>query len=163
MQQHANALVLEDSPHMRVMLTQLLHSLDVEHVDAAPCIADAKTWLDLIAYDLALIDVGLDDENGLDLVREIRLNPSHPLRRMPMIVVSGQNQWSVIAKARDAGADSFLTKPVSLGALEARVTQVLERPHPYVECDTFFGPDRRRGPSRAYAGPERRLGELWLA
>jgi CheY-like chemotaxis protein len=162
MRPHANALIVEDNRHMRVMLTHLLQTLRVEFVDAVSTIADARARLDLLAYDFALVDVGLEnEENGLELIRQVRLDPNHPSRRMPMIVVSGQNQRNVITAARDAGADHFLMKPVSTAALRTRVMQVLEHPPPYIESATYFGPDRRQSSSRHYDGPERRRSE-WL-
>ncbi len=81
MRAQASALVLEDNRHMQVMLTQLLHTLHVEQVDAVATLTHARDHLALLAYDLALIDVGLDHENGLDLIRGIRLDPAHPARR----------------------------------------------------------------------------------
>jgi CheY-like chemotaxis protein len=153
---HGSALVVEDNLHMQVLLTEVLRELDLEHVDAVASLAEARACLDFMAYDLALIDVGLGEENGLDLIREIRCDPNHPQRRVPMIVVTGQNLSHVIRSARDAGADSFLTKPVTPSALQSRITQVLRERRKLVESDSYFGPDRRRGAKQDYDGPERR-------
>lgn len=156
MRPHATALVLEDNEHMRFLLSELLYGLDVEQVDAVASIEEAKSHLGYLTYDFALVDVGLRGENGLDFVRALRLSPDHPARRMPVIVVSGQNQVGVITSARDAGADAFLAKPISQGALESRVKQVLDIPRSYIECAGYYGPDRRRGGGALYTGPERR-------
>lgn len=156
MRAHASALVLEDNEHMRFLLSQLLHELDIEQVDAVASIEEAQARVEFLTYDFALVDVGLRGESGLDFVRGLRLNAQHPSRRMPMIVVSGQNQAGIIGSARDAGADGFLTKPISQGALASRVKRVLDLPRRYVECADYYGPDRRRGPNPAYRGPERR-------
>lgn len=156
MRSHSTALVLEDNPHMRYTLSQLLQALKIEQVDAVATITDATEHLSFLHYDFALIDVGLDGENGLDLIRAVRRDPAHPARRTPIIVVSGQSQLNVVSQARDAGADAFLAKPISQASLTERVKQILERPRPYVESEAYFGPDRRRRQDPAYCGPERR-------
>jgi|CXWL01.1.fsa_nt_gi CheY-like chemotaxis protein len=161
MKPHSTALVLEDNKHMQTMLKEMLRAMAVESVDAVPTVAQARAHLDLLQYDIAIVDVALEDDNGLDFVASIRADPNHPARRMPMIVVSGQNQMSAIARARDAGADAFLAKPVSPALLGLRVQQVLTSPRTYVEAPYYFGPDRRRDISRLYSGPERRRTE-WL-
>jgi CheY-like chemotaxis protein len=158
MRSHASALVLEDNEHMRFLLSELLYGLSVEQVDAVASIGEAKSHISYLSYDFALVDIGLGAENGLDFVRSIRLTPDHPARRMPVIVVSGQNQVGTITSARDAGADAFLAKPISETALAARVKQVLDTPRNYVEAPAYFGPDRRRGAQPGYRGPERRRG-----
>lgn len=156
MRRQSSALILEDSVHMRVMLRELLKLTDVDDVDAVASISEAKAHLDYMTYDVALIDVGLDGEDGLDLIRSIRMDKSHPARRMPFIVVSGQNRRDVVTLARDAGANAFLAKPVSAGALSTRVRAIVAAPQPFVESATYFGPDRRRRADPDYCGPERR-------
>jgi CheY-like chemotaxis protein len=141
---------------MQVLLSEVLRELDWEHVDAVASLSEARACMDFMAYDMALIDVGLGEENGLDLIREIRCDPNHPQRRVPMIVVTGQNLSHVIRSARDAGADSILTKPVTPSALQSKVTQVLRERRKLVESESYFGPDRRGGAKQDYGGPERR-------
>lgn len=161
MQSHASALVLEDNKHMRFLLTQLLQNLEVARIDAVGSTSDARAHLECLSYDFALVDVGLSGESGLDFLRALRLTPDHPARRMPVIIVSGQNQMGVIKSARDAGADAFLTKPISESMLARGVRQVLETPRRYIETDTYFGPDRRRRDDPGYDGPERRKSDDW--
>ncbi|MBL8551023.1 MAG: response regulator [Hyphomonadaceae bacterium] len=158
MRSHGSALVLEDSAPMRTMLCELLRTLKIEDVEAVASLGEAKAHLDYLTYDVALIDVGLGEENGLDLVRSIRRDRTHPARSMPFIVVSGQNLRGIVAAARDAGANAFVAKPVSAGALCQRVRAALEAQPQFVESETYFGPDRRRRIDPTYRGPERRQG-----
>lgn len=156
MRSHGSALVLEDSAHMRTMLCELLRTLKIEDVEAVGSVGEAKAHLEHLAYDVALVDVGLGDENGLDLIRSVRLDKTHPARSMPFIVVSGQNVRGIVAAARDAGANAFVAKPVSANTLCERVRATLEAQPRFVESETYFGPDRRRRDDPAYRGPERR-------
>lgn len=156
MRQQSSALVVEDSPYMRTMLRELLHSMSVSEVEAVASIADAQTHLNYLVYDVAIIDVGLADENGLDLIRAIRGDKSHPARQMPFVVVSGQTERSVVSAARDAGANAFVAKPVSAGVLSDKVRRAMDGSTRFVECESYFGPDRRRKADPDYCGPERR-------
>ena len=47
-------------------------------------------------------------------------------------------------KARDAGVNEFLVKPISANTLFERIEALIERPRPFVRLEGFFGPDRRR-------------------
>jgi len=58
--------------------------------------------------------------------------------------------------ARDAGINEMMIKPLSVRTLFARIRAVFERPRPYIECKSYFGPDRRRKQDHLYSGDERR-------
>jgi DNA-binding response OmpR family regulator len=151
-----NALIVEDNPHMRLLLSELLRQFGAERIASAANVSEARNHLDVHSFDLGLVDVGLDGESGLDLIRGLRLEPRSRHRRMPILVVSGQSQRATIEAARDAGADGFLVKPVSDAALRSRIKRLITEPCAYVEAPTFFGPDRRRRHDPNYRGPERR-------
>jgi two-component system KDP operon response regulator KdpE len=69
---------------------------------------------------LVLLDLGLPDGDGIDLVREIRgWSP------LPVIVISARGQEDAKIKALDAGADDYLTKPFGVGELLARIRVAL--------------------------------------
>jgi two-component system KDP operon response regulator KdpE len=69
---------------------------------------------------LVLLDLGLPDGDGIDLVREIRgWSP------LPVIVISARGQENAKIDALDAGADDYLTKPFSVGELLARIRVAL--------------------------------------
>ena len=60
------------------------------------------------------------------------------------------------AKARDAGINEFIAKPVSVKTMMSRLVAVIEHPRPYVRTTVYFGPCRRRRSAEEYRGPERR-------
>ena len=84
--------------------------------------------------DLLIVDLGLPDGDGLDLIRDVR-----GWTNVPIIVLSARSNEADKIAALDAGADDYLTKPFGLGELMARVRANLRRPRtasPEAQNDT---------------------------
>ncbi|MDI5963053.1 response regulator [Streptantibioticus silvisoli] len=73
--------------------------------------------------DLVLLDLGLPDVSGLDVIEGLRAGSSAPI-----IVLSGRTDTTGKIAAFDAGADDYVTKPFDMGELLARLRAVLRRP-----------------------------------
>jgi two-component system KDP operon response regulator KdpE len=73
--------------------------------------------------DLLVVDLGLPDGDGLDLIRDVR-----GWSNVPIVVLSARSDESDKIAALDAGADDYLTKPFGVGELLARVRANLRRP-----------------------------------
>lgn len=74
------------------------------------------------APDLVLLDLGLPDVDGSELLRMIR-----SVSDVPIIVITARGADEVVVSTLDAGADDYLTKPFSIAQLEARVRAQLRR------------------------------------
>jgi len=72
--------------------------------------------------DLIILDLGLPDRDGLEIVREIRTRS-----KTPIVILSVRDQEADKIQALDAGADDYLTKPFSSGELLARLRAVIRR------------------------------------
>ncbi len=72
--------------------------------------------------DLLILDLGLPDGNGIDLIRDVR-----GWSDVPILILSARSQEHDKITALDAGADDYLTKPFSVGELRARVRALLRR------------------------------------
>ena len=72
--------------------------------------------------DMMLLDLGLPDMDGVEVIRQIR-----SFSMMPIIVISARNDDQDKIEALDAGADDYLTKPFSVEELLARVRSTLRR------------------------------------
>ena len=72
--------------------------------------------------DLLILDLGLPDGNGIDLIRDLR-----SWSDVPVLILSARSQENDKIDALDAGADDYLTKPFSVGELRARVRALLRR------------------------------------
>jgi two-component system KDP operon response regulator KdpE len=73
--------------------------------------------------DLLVVDLGLPDGNGLDVIRDVR-----SWSNVPIVVLSARSDEADKIAALDAGADDYLTKPFGVGELLARVRANLRRP-----------------------------------
>ncbi len=112
-------LVVEDEPEIRRFLRSSLASEGyrvVESANARRGTIDAGTH----KPDLAIVDLGLPDFDGREVIRQIRSWSS-----MPIVVLSARAQERSKIEALDAGADDYVTKPFGVGELLARVRVAL--------------------------------------
>ncbi len=117
-------LVIEDDPQIRRFLRATLTAEDYqfhEAVNAQEGIAQAATRQPA----LVLLDLGLPDQDGLEVIREIRR-----WSQMPVVVVSARGQEKDKISALDLGADDYVAKPFAVGELLARIRAALRRAAP---------------------------------
>jgi len=114
-------LVVEDSPETLELISGYLEAQDIRTLRAASAAAMAAV-LKAERPDLILLDVNLPDGDGIDLARRLRLGDSCGL----IFVTSRDTDNDVIA-GLEAGGDDYVTKPINLGALHARIRSVLRR------------------------------------
>jgi two-component system KDP operon response regulator KdpE len=112
-------LVVEDDREIRALVQT---SLAVEgfEVQTAVSVSEAMALLQHSPPDVVVLDLGLPDGDGIELVREVRKRQS-----LPILVVSARHQEAQKIALLDAGADDYLTKPFSVGELLARIRVAL--------------------------------------
>ena len=59
-------------------------------------------------------------------------------------MVTGHTERARVEAARDAGVTEFIAKPITTQALLLALVEIVERPRPFIRCENYFGPDRRR-------------------
>jgi two-component system KDP operon response regulator KdpE len=114
-------LLVEDEAPIRRFLRV---SLEAEHYDLTEA-EEGQRGIRLAAShppDLLILDLGLPDIDGMEVIRQIRA-----WSQMPIIVLSARGRENDKVAALDAGADDYLTKPFSVGELLARVRAALRR------------------------------------
>lgn len=84
---------------------------------------DARHALDGVPYELVLLDLGLPDGRGLDLLRQLRAAGN----TVPVIITTAQDQVAVRIEGLNAGADDYLVKPFDLAEMSARIAAVARR------------------------------------
>jgi CheY-like chemotaxis protein len=150
------ALIVDDNVHMRTLLKSLLKALDIRELYEASDGSEALDELLATRPDFVLSDLNMEPLDGVEFTRKIRTAPDSPCPYIPIIMVTGHTERKYIEAARDAGVTELLAKPITPRSLYARIAEIIERPRPFVRCESFIGPDRRRRSNRVYSGPERR-------
>ena len=117
----ARILIVEDDPQIRNFISYVL-SAEGFASDNAATAQSAMTLLAANVYDLMLLDLGLPDYDGMDVIRKVR-----EWSEIPILVVSARDQDQEKAQALDAGADDYLTKPFAMGELLARIRAMTRR------------------------------------
>lgn len=148
-------LVVDDNPHMRKLVVTILQAFGVVQIPEA---ADAQTAWNIMRDanpDVVLLDWMMDGMTGLDLVKMARTSAASANPFVPIIMLTSFTQVDHVRQARDAGANEFLAKPVSVNGILTRLMAVIEHPRPFVRTKVYFGPCRRRR-NDEYRGPERR-------
>jgi len=148
-------LVADDSRYMRQLLKAMLQGIGVGHIVEAE---DGSAALRILAREmihLVFVDMMMAPIDGIELCRKVREDPFSPDRSVPIVMVTGYTDAPRIRRARDAGVNEIMAKPVSLDAVYKRVLAVFERPRPFIAARHYAGPDRRRT-GHFHAGPERR-------
>lgn len=114
-------LVVEDDGAIRNLITTTLETRDYRFIAAA---TGGGAVLEATSHkpDIVLLDLGLPDMDGIEVIRKIRSWSS-----VPIIVISARSEDQDKIEALDAGADDYLTKPFSVDELLARLRATLRR------------------------------------
>ena len=126
----ASVVIIEDELRIRELVARVL--ADRGHdVEASSTAMDGLQTVVRSAPDLVIMDMGLPDLDGSELLKMIRA-----VSDVPIIVATARSEDRDVVRTLDAGADDYLVKPFSVEQLEARVRAVLRR----------VGADGRPGP-----------------
>lgn len=121
-------LLIEDDPNitdfMEVVLDQQRYQLTVANTGM-----EALTAFQTTSIDLVLLDLGLPDIDGIDLLKILRKR-----MHLPIIIISARNNEAEKVKALDLGADDYVTKPFGTNELLARIRTALR--HQKVQAET---------------------------
>jgi len=117
-------LVVEDEPtlagHLRKGLEEAAWTVEVAHTAA-----DAWRLLAVNSYDLMLLDLGLPDVDGRDLLQRLRAAGI----RLPVLVLSARSSLEDRVAGLNEGADDYLGKPFAFSELVARINALVRRIH----------------------------------
>jgi DNA-binding response OmpR family regulator len=125
----AYILVVEDSP-----LIATIVRLGLEHGGHSVYVVDNGRVVLHAAQethpDLILLDVLLPELNGFDVLKQLKAHPT--TRTMPVFMLTGQSDGASILHGIDNGADAYLSKPVDMPDLLARIARLADHPHAHV-------------------------------
>lgn len=116
------ALVVEDEPLLNEELQEQL--LDEQfNVDSAKTLSEAREMVIGDEYDLVLLDLGLPDGNGLDLLKMIKKHYD----ATAVVILTARGEVDEKVEGLELGSDDYLAKPFAMAELRARIHAVLRR------------------------------------
>jgi CheY-like chemotaxis protein len=119
-------LVADDDPEICMLIKTILAR---GPYDVTLC-EDAESALVHIQrddpYDILISDFMMPGISGIELIAQVRQN--RPTSHLPIVMISGHNNYAMDARAKEAGANAFLNKPFTLAQLRSTVHQLLTDP-----------------------------------
>lgn len=115
-------LVIEDEAHILQQIAQQLRS-DGYAVDTAANGIDGVHLGCEFAFDAAILDLGLPDISGIEVVERLRAAQ----RKFPVLILTARSRWQDKVAGLECGADDYITKPFHMEELRARLRALLRR------------------------------------
>jgi len=115
-------LVVEDEPHIRQQICDQLKSAGYVS-DACGDGEEAVFLGSEHPYDLAIIDLGLPNLDGIEVVKQLRENG----QKFPILILTARGNWQDKVEGLEAGADDYVVKPFQNEELLARINALLRR------------------------------------
>ena len=117
----AQLLIVEDDSSIRAALSRALTGRG-HAVASVGTAAAALIWIETERPDVVILDLGLPDMDGLQLLRMLRA-----VNEVPVVVASARDDEQDVVAALDSGADDYVIKPFGAVQLDARIRAVLRR------------------------------------
>jgi DNA-binding response OmpR family regulator len=116
-------LIIEDHQRLAKLIVEGLASFGIG-ADTFPTAEDGLAATRSIAYDALVLDLGLPDRDGLDIIQELRAKAI----RTPILILTARGGIDERVEGLDRGADDYLSKPFAMKELAARLRALLRRP-----------------------------------
>ena len=136
-------LLVDDSLPSLNLLAQVVLGFGIKNLARAENAKAAQALLRDHTYDLIISATNMAGIDGYELVKWLRRGALEANRYLPVILVSGHTPPSQVFKARDAGANFTVAKPISPKVLLERILWAAKEERQFIECDAYLGPDRR--------------------
>jgi len=120
-------LLVEDNPSLTEMIAAFLRERGFA-VDTANTGTDALIALGTESYDAVILDLGLPDMDGMDILRSLRARDAGHGSMLPALILTARDGVIHRVTGLNEGADDYILKPFDLTEFEARLRAVLRRP-----------------------------------
>lgn len=138
----AATMVVDDSSFSADITSSALLGFGIKTRHSMRSAAEAMQMLCEVEIDLLVTDCEMPGMDGFELVHWLRRS-GPPNAFVPVIMTAAHIRRSMVARARDCGANFIITKPFSAASLLERIVWVARDGRPFLEVGDYFGPDRR--------------------
>ena len=122
-----NVLYIEDNPDNMMLVQRALEARGYRLLQAANGLSGVQ-MAEKENVDLILLDINLPDIDGYEVARRLRKSPKTALARIPIIAITANALKGDAEKALDAGCDVYMSKPINIRELWARVEAFVPMP-----------------------------------
>lgn len=152
------ALIVDPRAESRAMATELLRAAGIRTFMTAEAGPEAMTVIKQGSPDLIVMEWLEGPMDALAFIQAVRRTADAANRATPIVLLTPRNRARDVEAARAAGADAYLTKPISMRTAKEKLAVLFAHPRPFVDTAHYVGPCRRRTPANAdYLGPRRRI------
>lgn len=137
-------MIVDDNRHMRALLCSIFRALSIKDLKEVGDGETALTEVESFEPTLIVTDWHMEPMDGIALVKSIRHSASSAVKYVPIIMLTGHSDLQRVKEARDSGVNEFMAKPVAAKDILKRLEMIVAHPRPFIENDSYFGPDRRR-------------------
>ncbi len=123
--EHLKVLVVEDEPHTRRLILQILRQVGVTNLHEADEGGSGFRETVRIRPDVVICDIMMEPVDGLEYLSQLRAFRIPDIARTPVIFLTGDAQQQTVFAAKRLSVDGYLVKPVSPKDVEARIRSVL--------------------------------------
>jgi CheY-like chemotaxis protein len=125
----SNVLYIEDNPDNMMLVKRALESRGYTLLEAQNGL-DGVSVAEHNDVDLILLDINLPDIDGYEVARRVRASSKHALAYVPIIAITANALKGDAEKALSAGCDVYMSKPINIRELWARVEAFVPAPSP---------------------------------
>lgn len=159
---NTKVLVVDDDLHALDLLVSVLSGFRIKQPVVCRDGEQACEAISRQAFDLIILDAEMPGEDGFSVLSDTRAKTKSPNFTAPIMMMSAHTSIDRVYRARNAGANIVIKKPIVPAILLKRIEWLARDRRDFVESDGFRGPDRRTKQGLAPENQERRADALAL-
>ncbi len=148
-------LVVENHLLMRRLLHEMLTGFGVPEIHQARNVMEAIERIYDEPFDVVILDFFLIGLDGADFAHTVRRDEECPNREVPILLITGAPDHHKVMKAKDAGINGILAKPIAPRDLYDRIYTMLAYPRPFIIAPDYVGPMHERRAHKVPSAPSR--------
>lgn len=136
-------LIADPGIYMRRVVYGMLRGFGANRIVEAGDAGGVLSAMMQQKIDILIVDARLPPQDGLAVTQAIRKNSDSENRTLPIMIMTSDAQQTTVKEARDSGASMVVAKPMSPNTLYDRLVWIAFDRRQFIDCPTYFGPDRR--------------------